>query len=68
MALFIWTDKRRKTMETRNEQASRQESGTKRLAQRSLPESSANDTAGRGSVPADSHDDEEKEAGYGHGV
>jgi hypothetical protein len=55
-------------METRNEPASRQDSGTKRLAQRPLPESSANDTAGRGSVPTDRHDEEEKEAGYGHGV
>ena len=56
-------------METRNEPAPRQDSGTKRLVQappcRKLQQ---DDTAVRVSVPNDKQDEEEKEAGYGHGV
>jgi hypothetical protein len=55
-------------METRNEPAPSHDSSIRRLAQRQLPESSRNDNGTRGSVLTDRHDEEEKEAGYGHGV
>jgi hypothetical protein len=59
-------------METTHEPAPRHESGAKRPATAPpRPESSrASRDEGRGRVAVldDRHDDEEKEAGYGHGV
>ena len=71
MALFIWTDTRRKTMETRYEPAPRKDSAAKRPAQApTKPEAARHDLpGGRVSVLTDKRDEDEKEeAGYGHGV
>jgi hypothetical protein len=69
MALFIWTDKRRQTMETTYEPAPSKDSGAKRPVQGPpLKEAAQHELSVRVSVLKDKHDDEEKEAGYGHGV
>jgi hypothetical protein len=56
-------------METTQEPTPRQDSAARRLAQAPpRPESPRNDLTVRVPVLKDRHDDEEKEAGYGHGV
>ena len=56
-------------METTYEPAPRTDSGTKRPVQApSVKETSPNELTVRVSVLKDKQDDEEKEAGYGHGV
>lgn len=56
-------------METRNEPARRHESGTKRpVPPPPRSESSRDEVPARVAVLTDRYDDEEKEAGYGHGV
>ena len=56
-------------METRHEPAPRHDSGVKRPIQAPpRKESSRDESAGRVKVQTDRYDDEENEAGYGHGV
>jgi hypothetical protein len=56
-------------METREKPAPQQEPTTNRPAQaKPMAESSREGVTVRVSVVNDRHDDEEKEAGYGHGV
>ena len=56
-------------METTYEPAPRKDSGVKRPVQAPpQPDSSRKELTVRVSVLKDKHDDEEKEAGYGHGV
>ena len=56
-------------METTNEPAPRQDSAVKRLAQRPSPNlQHATNSPSGWRVLNDKQDEEEKEAGYGHGV